>query len=102
MKTVLVVFVNDANTTVEKANSLKMKKYCFLTDSNIQLGDILTSSKYTNKMLVTDVLNKSYNYYNKDTGELSYEVTSTNCYPIKKMELREEDAFIVYAQKVSE
>ncbi len=100
MKTILVVFPAPGVNTVEKVNSLKMKKYCYLTDSDIQVGDILTSSKYTNKMLVTDVLNKSYTYYNKDTGELSYEVTSTNCYPIKKMELREEDDIVIYAQKV--
>lgn len=98
MKTILVVFTNDT-LTIEQINSRKMQKYCFRTESEINVGDTLKSNNYERKMVVTDVINADKKYYNVQTGELSNEITSTKCYPIKTLELREENDNVVYAKK---
>lgn len=99
MKTILVVFSNDA-MTIEQINSRKMQKYCFRTESEINVGSVLKSNNYEKKMIVTDVINADYKYYNSLTGKLSNEITSTKCYPIKTLELREESENVVYAKKI--
>ena len=38
-------------------------------------------------MIVVDVLDKDYQFYNQITGELKFEVTSTKDFPIKTIEL---------------
>ena len=98
MRTILVVFTNDT-LTIEQINSRKMQKYCFRTESEINVGDTLKSNNYERKMVVTDVINTDKKYYNAQTGELSNEITSTKCYPIKTLELREENDNVVYAKK---
>lgn len=98
MKTILVVFTND-NLTIEQINSRKMQKYCFRTESEINVGDTLKSNNYERKMVVTDVIIADKKYYNSHTGELSNEITSTKCYPIKTLELKDENDSVVYAKK---
>lgn len=99
MKTILVVYANQ-ELSVEQINNQKMQKYCFRTDSEVKVGDVLKSRNYTANMVVTDIADKDYKYYNKQSGEMTDIINSTNCYPIKTMVLREEDANVVYATKV--
>lgn len=98
--TILVVYTNE-NLSVEQANSRKMQKYCFSTKSEVSVGDVLKSKAYSNNMLVTDVIDKEYKFYNAQSGELSNDITSTKCYPIKEIILREENEEVVYASKVN-
>ena len=99
MKTILVVYT-DQKLSVEEINNKKMQKYCFRTESEVNVGDVLKSNNYTTNMVVTDVVDKDYKYYNKQSGEMIDTINSTNCYPIKTMVLREEDTNVVYATKV--
>lgn len=100
MKTILVVYT-DQKLTVEEINNRKMQKYCFRTESNeIAVGDTLKSQNYTTNMVVTDVVDADYKYYNKQTGEMRNEVNSTNCYPIKTLVIRDTDDTMVFAKKV--
>lgn len=99
MKTILVVYLQN-KVTVSQANDRKMKKYCFKTEDDLKVGDIIKSSAYSTDMLVTDVIDKEYSFYNSATGYLSTEVNSTGCYPIKTLCIREDDESVVYAKKV--
>ena len=66
------------NTIIVTFEGTCKKKYAYNTDSKVAIGDVLTSSEYTNKMTVIDVLDESYKYVNPDTGELSNKMTSLN------------------------
>lgn len=83
--------------SVEEINNKKLQKYCFRTEDNVQTGDILRSPNYSSEMVVTDVIDADYKYYNALTGELSSTITSTACYPIKNLVIREETDGVVYA-----
>lgn len=76
MKTVFVTFGDDKS------------KYAFNTKSEVSVGDVLRSSRYGNrKMVVTDICNKAYTYYNSATGNLSDELNSTKQGKIKELVL---------------
>lgn len=99
MKTILVAFVGE-NTSVAEVNNKKIKKYCFNTEDTLEVGDRIASNSYTGNMLVTDVLNTSYTYYNNNDGSLSNEITSTQCFPIKTLVLREDCPEVIYVHKI--
>lgn len=101
MKTILVVFTKDTTYSVDSANKAKSKKYCYLTEDEISVGDLLKSSNYTSYLLVTDVIEHAYKYYNTVTGSLTDEINSASCYPIKKIKLAKEDDCII-AHKINE
>lgn len=98
MKTILVVYTNTA-MTVKQVSDRKVKKYCFQTEENLSVGDMIESKAYTSKMQVTDIIDADYKYYNAVTGEMRNDINSTNCYPIKKLVLREDDELTVYGKK---
>ena len=100
--TILVAYTD--LKSVEEVNNKKMAKYCFRVEATagIAKGDILKSSSYSSPMLVTDVILMNYNYYNANSGEMTKEMTSTKCYPIKTLVLREEDTSTIFASKVTE
>lgn len=100
MKTILVVYTNQ-KLSVEQINRQKMRKYCFRTANVVKVGDVLKSKSYTTNMVVTDVIDQDYKYYNKQSGEMVNVINSTNCYPIKTMVIREEDKHVVYANKIN-
>ena len=99
MKTILVVYT-DRELSVEQANNSKMTKHCFRTDSEVAVGDVLKPGKYISNMMVTDVMNQDYKYYNAQNGNLTNIIDSTKCYPIKTLVLRDEDETVVYAAKI--
>lgn len=92
MRTIFIVF----NDNPKKYNKL----YCFNTDSNVEVGDKLKSPNYESVMTVVEVLNKLYTYFNKQTGVLSDEITSTSEFPILELKVGERDNSIVYATKL--
>jgi len=94
MKTLLVIYTNDRVLDSEKI--AKTKKYSFNSESNLQVDDLIKSSKYDSLIQVTKVFDKSYKYYNVQTGEMSNEHTSTLQYEIKELIIREEEANVVY------
>lgn len=99
MKTILVVYTNTALTT-KQISDKKLKKYCFRTEDAFVEGEMIESKAYGTKMQVTDIINTDYKYYNDVTGELRNDINSTQCYPIKKLVLRNDDEFTVYGKVV--
>ena len=75
------------NTIIVTFEGTCKKKYAYNTDSKVAVGDVLTSSEYTSKMTVIDVLDESYKYVNPDTGELSNKMTSLNQNLIKTLKV---------------
>ena len=99
MKTILVVYTNTA-LTVKQISDRKLKKYCFRTEDVFVEGEMIESKAYTSKMQVTDIIDADYKYYNAVTGEMRNDINSTNCYPIKKLVLREDDELTVYGKVI--
>lgn len=93
MKTIFVVF---SNTTPQKYD----KRYCFNTDSDLKVGDVIKSPNYTTNLVVVETLNKRFSYFNRTTGELSDEITSTSDFPILELKVGEQDSSIVYGTLV--
>lgn len=96
MKTILVIYTD---TKIEKVTA-SHKKYCFRTNSDVELGDLLKSSNYTTAMQVVKVIDKDYIYYHPDTGEMSNELTSTKQWEIKELKVVEADGDVVTAVKL--
>lgn len=99
MKTILVVYTDTALTT-KQISDRKLKKYCFRTEDAFVEGEIIESKAYSTKMQVTDIIDTDYKYYNAVTGELRNDINSTQCYPIKKLVLRDDDELTVYGKVV--
>ena len=100
MKTILVVYT-DQKLSVEQINNRKIQKYCFRTENEVEVGDVLESKSYTSNMVVTDIVDADFKYYNAQSGEMTNTINSTKCYPIKTLVLREEDENVIYAAKVT-
>lgn len=96
MKTILVVYTNNRPISVKQANDEELTKYCFRTEDNIEVGNVVKSRSYSSTMLVTDVIDEDFKYYNASSGKLTKEPDSTRCYPIKTLKLREEEELTVY------
>ena len=98
MKVILVVYTN-VGLSLKQVSDKKLQKYAFRTEEDLKVGDIISSKAYTSTMQVVDVIDNDYKYYNATTGELMNDINSTKCYPVKKIVLREDDEFTVYAKK---
>ena len=97
MKTILVIYTN-----VAKGNKTKDVRYSFNTESEVSIGDMIKSNNYTTAMEVVKVLDKSYKYFNRITGEMTDEFTNTNQYEIKELKIvNEDDKDIVVAVKIN-
>lgn len=97
MKTIFVVF---SNTVLSSDQIVKSKKYCFNTDSDLKVGDMIKSNTYDSSLLVVRVLDKNFKYYNSSNGELSDEISSTLQNEIKTLVIREEESNVVYGRLV--
>lgn len=100
MKTILGVYTNTVLTT-KQISDRRLKKHCFRTEDAFVEGDMIETKTYTSKLQVTDIIDADYKYYNVVTGEMRNDINSTNCYPIKKLVLREDDEPIVYGRLVT-
>lgn len=96
-KTILVVFNYDK---LDATQLRQAKKYSFNTESDLREGDILKSPEYDTRMHVVKVLDKAYSYFNKTTGELSDEFTSSAQWTLRDLELREEKKDVAYCTLV--
>lgn len=95
-KTILVIY------TDEKRKETKAdKRYCFSTESAVGKGDLLKSQSYTTNMLIVEVIEKDFKYYNAATGEMSNELTSTNQREIKSLKVVENAEEEVLAIKIN-
>src|SRR5699024_883493 len=100
--TILVVYLNKQIERLPSKRELRSKKaYAFNTSSEVKEGDLLESPEYTNILQVVKVLDTSYKYYNASTGELSNSFNFTAQKEIAVLEIRDDDADIVYASKIN-
>ena len=91
MKTILFTYNSSSEYHAPNKNE---KRYCFITDDDVKVGDVLKSPSYASNMHVCDVVEKEYKYVNPINGNLYTEVTSTQCVPIKILKLVETGDFI--------
>lgn len=99
MKTIIVVYSN--NKELSKEVQRLLSKYAFNTKSDVKVGDIIKSNSYDTNMQVVKVLDNSFTYYNKLTGELSNEFTSTSQNEIVEIVVNDKQSDeIVYGFKV--
>ena len=96
MKTILVIYTN-----TKMANSGYTKRYCFKTDNDVKLGDMLSSKAYDTPMQVVKILNKDYKYFNKVTGDMSNIYSNSNQYEIRSIKILAKDEIdIIMAVKL--
>lgn len=93
IKTIFVVFTHMNGQVDLKCTTLK--KYAFNTDANLKPGMRLASDHYSGQMVVTDVLENQYKYYNKETGQLSNLLDSTSYRTIKMMRITDKEYDVV-------
>ncbi len=66
------------------------KRYAFNVEAGtVSVGDLLNSPNYNNYMQVVKVLDKAYTYVNRSNGELKDEITNTNDFQIRKLNIVE-------------
>lgn len=100
MKTIIVIYTNtkiNSNTEINKK-----PKYSFNTNSEVVVGDMIKSPQYSSNMQIVGILDKCYKYVNCKTGDLSMECTSTNCFEIRELVIREQEESKVYGTLVKE
>ena len=97
MKTILVVYTNRQMSKKEIAGA---KKYAFNTDSDLKVGEIISSQEYTTPMMVVKVLDESYQYFNFATGELTNKFNSTSQWEIRTLIIREDEEMAIYAKRI--
>lgn len=97
MKTILVVYTNRQMSKKEIAGA---KKYAFNTDSDLEVGEMISSQEYTTPMMVVKVLDESYKYFNYATGELTNKFNSTSQWEIRTLIIREDEEMAVYAKRI--
>lgn len=97
MKTILVIYTN---TPIKKENVGYTKRYAFNTSSEVKEGDMLKSPNYDTKMQVVKVLDTSFKYFNRTTGELSDTFLNSNQYEIREMKLTDNLQDVILASKV--
>ena len=96
MKTILVVYSHKKDLT--NVEMMRLKKYSFNCNAEVEVGDILESSEYDTPMVVVKVLNKEYKYFNSSTGELSNDFNSTSQWEIRDLViLDKQETDTVYA-----
>ncbi|MFI3188405.1 MAG: hypothetical protein QX190_02435, partial [Methylococcales bacterium] len=75
MKTILIIYTNQKLTGI--LDIAKYQTYSFNTSIDIKVGDLISSKEYSTNMQVIKVIDKALALYNRNTGELSNEYTST-------------------------
>lgn len=95
MKTIIVIY-----TAGFTAKTGYQTRYAFNTDDDIKVDDMLESSSYSTNMQVVKVLPLAYLFFNKETGEMSNEYTSSKQFEIKTLRLAEPED-IIFAKKLN-
>lgn len=99
MKTILVIYSNRKKTRKEIGYT---KRYAFNTAGEVAVGDLLDTNEYDTSLLVVEIMDKSFKYFNKDTGELSDDFTSSKMYNIKTLDIVTGDNEAIKAWKVED
>lgn len=87
MKTILVVYTNTKITNRDQIQ--KSRKYSFNTEENIEVGKLIETPSYTQKLQVVDVFEKSFKYVIPTTGELTNEINNTNAVKLRFLKIIE-------------
>jgi hypothetical protein len=87
MKTILAVFSNDP---VDLLTST-LKEYAFNTEAEVVSGDRIKSASYAKDLVVTEVKDEHLKSFNSKTGEMSENVFQTGFWPIKTIELFDDE-----------
>jgi len=96
MKTILVVYSNKKDLI--PVEMMRLKRYSFNCNAEVEVGDILESSEYDTPMVVVKVLDTKYKYFNRTTGELSNDFNSTSQWEIRDLViLDKKETATVYA-----
>ena len=95
MKTVLGIYTHNKLSSKE---ALKKKKYAFNTDQDLKVNDLIESNEFSTPIQIVQVLDKSFNYVNIATGDLSHEITSTNQFPVREIIIRQEKSDVIYGK----
>lgn len=85
-KTILVVYTDTKLNTKQIGAK---KRYCFVTASEVEVGDMIEFSNYDTPMQVVEVIDQEFKYYNSATGDMTNELTSTNQWKIREIVLME-------------
>jgi hypothetical protein len=87
MRTIFVIYTNE-----KKAKTAYDKRYAFNCESEVKEGDMLKSDNYKTNIQVVKVLDKSFKYFDRNSGELSDDLTSTNQFEIRNIRIIEAPA----------
>lgn len=90
MKTIFVVY--------GPSQSPYQKRYVYNTPEDVSLGDEFQSDSRSN-VVVVEILDEYYEYFNMGTGELKNHITSTQDFPIKTLREKEDGQVYMKRQK---
>lgn len=103
MKTFDVLFVDEP--VVDLKVALAMKKYCFNSEDDIKVGDIIKCPAYKRNLQVIEELPKSYLYFNFVSGILKNKIDHPKDAAIKELKLGPAPdiaaAFVVYGERIA-
>ena len=100
LRTILVVY---SDIAVDAKKATTMKKYAFNTLEDVKVGDRIASDAYDTGMIIVEVLEEAFRYYNFVTGELTNVMNNTKLGLIRNMKILDEvDVNTIYAVKVSD
>ena len=103
MKTILIIYTNQKLTGI--LDIAKYQTYSFNTSIDIKVGDLISSKEYSTNMQVIKVIDKALALYNRNTGELSNEYTSTAQGEIRNLEdlivLKDEDLTVLKEKDIA-
>jgi hypothetical protein len=83
-KTIFVIY-----TDVKKEKAAYDKRYAFNTESDVKEGDMLKSDNYKTNVQVVKILPQAFKYFDRNSGELSDVLKSTNQYEIRNIRIIE-------------
>jgi len=100
LRTIMVVY---SDTAVDAKKATTMKKYAFNTIEDVKVGDRIASDAYDTGMVIVEVLEDGFRYYNFVTGELTNVMNNTKLGMIRTIKILDEvDVNTIYAVKVTD
>lgn len=96
-RTVFVVY-----TTKSVAETGYMKRYTFNVEGEVKVGDLLKSASYESPMRVVEILDTSFLYFNRVTGELSDTLKNSNSFKIRDLKIVTDNYETIIARKIEE
>lgn len=97
MKTILVIYTHNKIKNVGY-----QKRYAFVTESDVSVGDMIESPEYTTPMQVVKVLKTPYKYFNKETGKLSNSFNNSNQFETRELDIRDKKSNVIPAYRLEE